>query len=186
MAKTKVKKTTVGKTFSNIKSVTQFLSDATDGFKGTDFTGAIAASIPWLGVAGESVAEAVPPIKFLVKFFDGMTKEHDPEQLGIIACSTAYQQSIEQALRAFHDPKKPQKIKKEAKKRRQNLKTSKKMKFKNFSFGDALNHPFIKDSDSLLNQFAEAIGYNKAERQRLTGEVHTRFVGNLKTMLSHG
>ena len=186
MTKVKAKKLMASKTISSIKSITNFLSDAIDGLKDTDFPGAVASAVPWVGLIGESVAEAVPPIKFLIKFFENVTKEHDPQELGAIACTMAYEQSLEQAMNTFGGPDKPHKISAADKKKLRNLSISEEVSFKRFSFGDALTHPFITKADNVLEKFVEAVGYNGPERRRLLGEVHTRFVGNLKTILSHG
>jgi hypothetical protein len=53
---------------------------------------------PWAGALGETVAETVGPIRFVVKLFEKLTKIDDPNELGYLACKTAYQQALQQAL----------------------------------------------------------------------------------------
>src|SRR4051794_19164945 len=72
-------KEALGKTLGRIKTVQEFLADAAEGIKDTGFPKAIAASIPWIGPLGEAAAEAVAPIKFLVKLFEKLTKIDDPK-----------------------------------------------------------------------------------------------------------
>src|SRR5262245_1424849 len=90
MKLTQEEKQNASQTLSRIKSITDFFSDIVDAVKDTDYPKAIAEAVPWAGIVGESIAEAVPPIKFALKLFEGLTKDHDPEVLGHLACTLAY------------------------------------------------------------------------------------------------
>jgi hypothetical protein len=52
---------------------------------------AITSSVPWAGAAGSAVAESVPVVKFASVLLTNLTKEHDPDTLGFLACTLAYQ-----------------------------------------------------------------------------------------------
>lgn len=174
------------KTVGRVKSVTEFLSEVMAVVKGSDLLKAVAEALPWAAVVGEAIAEAVPPVKFLIKLFDGLGKELDPEKLGYLACTMAYERSVEQALSAIGAPKTPRSLTTDMRQALDLLTPAQDLRFSNLSFGMALAHPFIKDADQFLAAFADAVGYEEEKKTRLLGEVHVRFVANLKTILSHG
>jgi len=101
---TQEEKGRLDKLLHRIKSIAEFFSDAVDAVKDTDYPAAIAEAAPWAGVVSESIAEAVPPIKFAVKLFEGLTTQHDPEVLGHLACSLAYQRAAQRAIEAIGVP----------------------------------------------------------------------------------
>jgi hypothetical protein len=51
---------------------------------------AIEASLPWADQAMASVGEALPPVKAILSFLTFLTKETDPNALGLLAFSLAY------------------------------------------------------------------------------------------------
>src|SRR5690242_3420904 len=86
-----------GRLIKGVKSVTDFFGDAVEGFKDTAFVAAIAKAAAWAGIVGEAAAEVLPPLKFFAKIADELTKETDPEKLGLTACTIAYQRAVEKA-----------------------------------------------------------------------------------------
>lgn len=59
---------------------------------------ALDKSAPWAGVVVEAIGESLPPVKFLLKLFEGLAKVDDPQELGSLAFTLAYQHAVQQAL----------------------------------------------------------------------------------------
>jgi uncharacterized protein YjbI with pentapeptide repeats len=179
----------LGSTLGRAKSVNEFFGDVIEAVKDTDLPKAIEQALPWDSSITEPIvgalADAVPPVKFVVKLFEGLTKEEDPGKLGYLACTLAYQQAVQQALPEVVGDGAPFR----GKTIRTNLREAtppERYDFRNFSFATALQHPFIKDSDKYLHQFAEHLNLGDSEFLKLQNEVHVRFLTNLKLLLNHG
>ncbi len=180
-------KTRLGNLAGRLKGVTEFLSSAVESFKEAGFVEAIGNALPWAGALGEALGETVAPVKFVVAFFAKLTEINDPNQLGLIACTLAYQRSVEQAASAIGIPTEASRSKSELRQRLAELETPEEaIHFHTFSFAGALSHPFIVSADRALESFAEGMGFSDQQRRTLVGEVHQRFVPHLKTLLSHG
>jgi hypothetical protein len=188
-------------TVHKIKSVSEFLAEALPKAGKLGFVGAIAEAAPWFGAVMGAAEEAFPAVKFVVSLFSKLTEERDPAQLAFLACTLAYERSIEQAVKALDLATVPHSLddrelatKLEAAERERTAavrgapaeegKTP--FDLERFSFGGALLHPFVVESDKVLNTYAEAAGYSEQQRRALQNEVHQRFVTNLKTLISHG
>ena len=63
-----------GQTLGRVKAVNEFLADVLEAVKDTGLTDAVAEAAPWLGAVGESLAESVAPIRFVVKLFESLTR----------------------------------------------------------------------------------------------------------------
>jgi hypothetical protein len=176
----------VGRLVGHIKSVADFLSDAVEGFKDTDFPAAIARALPWAEVVGESVAEALPPVKFVVKLFKTLTKETDPEALGHLACTIAYEHAVEQAIKEVGDPENAKQANRAVKAQLASFEPCEEVDLGVFSLSHALEHEFVRRADRLLQEATSAVGYTKAQINQLKNEVHDRFVPSLKALLSDG
>jgi hypothetical protein len=180
-------KSRLGKRLSKIKSVSKFLSDAIDAFKDTSLPSAIAKAAPWAGMIGKAAGEIVPPVKFAIAVVEKLTTEHDPEALGYFACTLAYQRGIQQTVDTLEVPIVSKKEERELAAKVNGLKSGiDDVSMKDFSFGNALSHPFIKKADEALRTYSDVMGYSATQSRQLVSGVHTRFVGNLKTLLSHG
>jgi hypothetical protein len=176
----------LGGLLDRIKSVGEFLADAGEAFKGVQLVEAVQVALPWAEATGEALKETIPPVKFLATFFSKLTEVKDPETLGRLACTLAYQRSVEQALTAFGAPQTKKKAVSEGVLGDLRQSEPGEMDFRQLSLGDALQHPFIHAADSLLGEWANAVGYGPEQQRVLATEVHQRFVSNLKTILSHG
>src|SRR5436190_5243256 len=97
-------KASLGETVSSIKDVSEYLSDIVEMAGKSNYLEAVAKATPWAGAAVDALGEALPPVKFAVKLFESLTKEHDPEALGHLACTLAYQNAIEQTVTAMEVP----------------------------------------------------------------------------------
>ena len=175
----------IGRTTGKIKSVAEFLSDAVKAFKDTGWLAKLAEICPWwLQAAGQAAAEAAPPIKFLAEFVGKLGQIREPDQLAYLAFTTAYQRSVEKALRAVGPPKSlPREVSWDP---GSDIRTpSEGMTFQGYSLTDPLNHPFLAEADKILEGALLAIGYDPDERRRAKNEVAMRFPGALKSLLTH-
>jgi hypothetical protein len=179
-------KSDLDKFVGQLKSIAEFFSDAIEAVKDTAVVDAIAGAAPWVDAVGGAFAEAVPPVKFLVELFARLTKEHDPEALGFLACTLAYERSVEEAIKSLGSPEAPRQVREAVKERLSALEPSEDVTFKHFSFADATAHEFVRKADDALREYASAVGYTEPQRRQLVNKVHMRFVANLKSILSHG
>jgi len=180
-------KRSLGKFLGKIKGIDEFLAAAFEGLKHVDFVQALGDALPWAGAFTEALGEAVPPVKFLVKLFSKLTEEKDPSSLAYLACTLSYQRAVEQAVKAQGPPKGPRRdLAKQVKGDLSAEEAAAQLDFERFSFGDALEHPFVRLADSVLEGYLEAAGYTAEQQRTLVGDVHQRFVPTLKTLLSHG
>jgi len=179
-------KATLGESASKIKDISEYLSDVIETAKDADYFEAVTKSAPWAGSTVDALGEVLPPVKFAAKLFEGLTKEHDPQALGHLACTLAYQRAIEQTVKAMEVPIVSVKEVKDIKKQLSDLEADQKVPFDNFSFTNALTHPFIQKADMVLKLYSNTVGYNDEQYRRLLSGVHMRFVGELKTLLSNG
>ncbi len=191
-------KKSLGKTLGQIKTVNEFFSDVLKAGKGVNFVEAICEALPWTGIVAEALSDAVPPVRFVVKLFEKLNAVPDPEGLAYLACTIAYQRSVEHAVLALENAKES-KNEDGQKGRLQSLQdleqklaeleeadTAQHYDFRKFSLGHALHHEFIQDADRVLLVCAEASGYSEAEQRQLQNEVHQRFRIHFKTLLEHG
>lgn len=181
-------KSDLGGISEKLKTIATFFSDAIEGIrKNKTAVEAIRNNVPWWAEAGgAAVAEFVPVVKFAAKLFESLTKEHDPDTLGFLACTLAYQRSVEEAMNWAGVPDGAENATRELKPKLADLEPSATVDFKKFSFRTALEHEFVLQADKSFTRYLEAAGYNEAETRDLLNRVHRRFVSNLKTILSDG
>jgi hypothetical protein len=176
----------LGSKLGKLKSLAVFFSDAIDSLKDTKLVEAVAEAAPWAGIFGGALAEVVPPVKFALELFKGLTDVHDPDALGFLASTLAYQRAVEQTIASLESSPSGKKAGQEVKDELRTLEPSVETDFKKFSFKTALEHPFVKQADEVLRKWVESVGYGKAQSRIIVIGVHRRFVPNLKTILSHG
>ena len=134
----------------------------------------------------EALGESVAPAKFLIKLFEKLTEETDPEQLGFIACTLAYQQSAVEALQAVGRPKKRIPLaldKEEVRAQVEKADLSDAGSLRGFSLRNPLPHPFVQRANRGLYGLARSVGYSEAEWRKILNELRKRFAPNLKTIL---
>ncbi len=175
----------VHKTLGPIKGVVDFLADAARELERVHLPEAIAQAVPWLAFVGV-LAPATPAVAFVLKLVAKIPGHPDPEALTYLAATIAYERSVEQAFAVVGEPHDRKQIDEDMKRALRALKPSEDVHFRTLSFASALEHPFVREADGFLDIFARAVGYEPSERRRLIGEVHGRFVVNLKTIVSHG
>jgi hypothetical protein len=179
----------VEKTVGRIRSVSEFLSDAVDAVKELDFVEALQKALPWADAIMGSAHDAFPAVKFVTKLFGRLTGQNDPDALALIAFTSVYQQSVNQAVRAVGAPRRPHGDVEQVREQLCNLDDSlvaSALDFSGLSIEGALDHPFVTHADGMLAVAAEGAGYDEQQRLALQRQVHQRFVTALKRLLSHG
>ncbi len=171
---------------AKLRSVHEFLSGAVDAVGGKDgvdaIVDAVEQSAPWTAIVLEASAESLPPVKFLLKLFEGMVNAQDPNALGHLACTLAFQRSVQQAVPEVLGSAPPR-----ARAIRKCISApTAHYDFSTFSLATATTHPFVQDARRALEPFGEALGFDRAWNIKLQREVQARFIPNLKGILSHG
>jgi hypothetical protein len=191
----KIKATTKAKSadaVEQVKTVSEFLADAAEMSEKSDVFESITKAIPWKEVGSlasatsGAAAEALPPIKFAVKLVELLTKENEPTVLGYLAATLAYQQSVRQALLATGEPAKKQRVTKELAAQLRRSEFDNVDSFSTFAFFSAPQHPFIKHSNEVTQDFLLASGFSRTQTNQILNGINSRFVGHLKSLLSNG
>jgi hypothetical protein len=170
---------------SRFKTVTEFLSEAVDAAKDSDAIQGVINAIPWesVSIVGKGVVHALPPLKFVYSLTEKLTEITDPDELGFLACTVAYERSVEQSFRSLgltsHKP-----IDAPALRNRLPTEADTLTDFGTFSYTSALTHPFVVDAAAALRSFALACHFDDDQTRLLLVEVQTRFVPNLKNVLA--
>lgn len=176
----------VGRTVGRLKSIADFLSDAVEALKDTTVVAAVGRAAPWADAFGSALSETIPPVKFAIELVKGFTEEHDPEALGFLAATLAYQRAVEQTVASMESPSNAKKAGGEIKSALREAEPSASLEMKKFSFRNANEHPFVRSADAALRLWAASVGYGEAQARMIEAGVHRRFVSNLKSVLSHG
>jgi uncharacterized protein YjbI with pentapeptide repeats len=170
------------------KSITEFLAEAVEKTKSLHFPEAIKQAVPWaepaLGAATETIGEILPPVKFLVKLAQKITEINDPEELGHLACTIAFERATEQAIRIVGGPVEEKHATKEVKEQLALLEPSEDVDLGAFTYESALDHEFFKRAELNLQTALLIVGYNGPQVDQITNEVKDRFVVCLRTLLS--
>jgi hypothetical protein len=177
--------TRAGGLAGRIKSIAEFLKDAVDSVKDTDLPSRIAEACPWwVNATGDALAKSAPPVRFISEFLRSATEVRDPDKLAWLACTAAFQRATELAFVSVGQPAGPR-FGASWQPSRAALKVPDTLSFKELSLANLSAHPFVRESESLVDQAAQAVGYDDAARRRLLREVRMRFPGELKRVLSH-
>lgn len=169
-----------------VKSVSDFLSDAIDAFKGSSFTGAIEKALPWAGTIGEATAEALPPLKFFTKIAEDLLKETDPEKLGFTACTLAYQKAVENAFQKIGSPAGERQSVKEAKEQLREIGHWEEVDMGTFSLDAPQQHEFYEQAKLCLQVAAIKVGYTQPQVDEITMLVQDDFRLSLTKILTDG
>jgi hypothetical protein len=63
------------------------------------FSDALEAVAPWLNATAEAIGEALPPVKAVLSIAKFLTRETNPQALGLLAVSVAYQSALSDAAK---------------------------------------------------------------------------------------
>ena len=164
-----------------VKSVTDFLSDAVDAFKDLSFVDAIEKALPWSAAVGE----ALPPVKFIAKIAEDLTKETDPEKLGLTACTLAYQNAVEIAFKQVGNPTGERQSIKKAKDQLRELERLD-IDMGTFPINTPQQHEFYTQATLCLQAAAINVGYTQSQFDSVTQIVQENFRHSLAMLLSDG
>lgn len=178
------------KSVGKVKSVAEMLDDVGQALgkldKAHHFGEAIAKVLPWVADIGEAAGEALPIVKFVVKLLGKKLSQPDPEVLAYLACTIAYQQSIEQALLEVGPPSAEARLGEFERDMKAAYKALDSLSFGDLSLDAATEHAFVRQADGFLEIFAENAGYDDAQKRRLLNSIKGSYAGNLNRLLSHG
>ena len=167
-----------------VKSISEFFGDAVEAFKGTGFPAAIEKAAPWAGVLGDAAAEALPPLKFFTKLAEELTKETDPEKLGLTACTIAYQRAVENAFKTESAPTDEKHAIAEARAQLDLLPSCEEVDIGTFSLAKSLQHEFVELANLHLQTVAIKVGYTESQVDRITARVQETFQHCLTLLLA--
>ncbi len=180
-------KSDAGSIIGKVKGIADFFADAAEAIKKAPVVEAIKEATPWWvpEVAG-AAADILPPFKFVMGVLDKLTTEHDPLALGLLACTTAYQKSVESAIIWAGAPAEAKKVGRDLKEQIASFEPEKDVNFDGFAFHQAFQHPFIKNADLVFGHYLDGVGYSKDQKRQILAFVHRNFVSQLKALLSNG
>lgn len=170
---------------SRMKSVAEWLSDIQEACKDNDVVADVVTRLfpSWIEPVGKIVAGEIPILKIAVKVFEALTKDSDPNSLGILAATLAYQKSVSQALQSLGKKivitSRPDIIK------LLDETTKKEYNFETFSFDRPEEHAFVVDCDTALQSFIKNLRIGNKEAVEFQNKVYERFFTNLLNILSH-
>lgn len=168
------------------KSVTEFLSDAVDAFKDVSFLKALESALPWAQTIGEATAEALPPLKLITHLVDELTKETDPEKLGLTACTIAYQRAVELAFKTVGAPTGERHAIQEAKEQLRELSRLEELDMGTFLLTEPEQHEFFTQATLNLQVVAIKVGYTGEQVDEVTRQVQENFRHSLTLLLTDG
>ncbi len=173
---------------NKLKSLATYFDDIVKATEKSTVIKSVIESAPWwVGATATSAAESFPIIRFVATLVAEKVKIKDPDTLAFLACTLAYQKSIEDVFKANESNKEFAKvIVKKAKRNWAQLDTKELPDFKKFSLENAIQHPFITSAEAMFADLCEDLNFSKPLKTKLLLDVRHRFVINLKMLLSHG
>jgi Pentapeptide repeats (8 copies) len=174
---------TLGDVVEKIKDVAEFFNDAFEALDGSPVLESLEKALPWIVEVADS--SGLPFVKFAGSFLGKLLQQKDPEVLGRLACTLAYERAAVQAVKRVGEPG----IKLNSLSIRKGMKDfvpSRVVDFKTLSLSNVLSHPFVREADRALLHYAERVGYAGTQCTRLQTAAHQLFVGNLRLVLSDG
>jgi hypothetical protein len=172
----------LGEYNDKIKDVAEFFSDAVEAMKDSSFMEALETVAPWVGEAVDSAG--IPFVKFATSLLGKLLKQKDPEVLGRLACTLAYQRASVEAIKKVGQPDRKRDSRSVGQELR-DFRASSVVDFKSISLTNALSHEFIKEADRALIYYSEKAGYSERQQTSLQTLAHRYFVENLRIVLTH-
>jgi hypothetical protein len=166
---------------ARVKTVQEWMSQAVDAVKDLkDFPKILASLSPWAEAGFEATKGALPPIRFVVKLFEELTKIEEPEALARVACTIAYQSATERAFSAVGSPG-GNAIDGDVARYVQ----AEDSDFSSFTLEQAITHPFVRQCDRVVTYFAEKAHYSRPQTQQIVATIHDLFPDELTGLLSN-
>jgi hypothetical protein len=177
-------------------SASEFVEQAAKALeegKADSLVGAVSRVLPWIDTAVSDlliVGEAIPVVKVVLSVAQAITRETDPEILGLLAFSLAYQSATAQALTDLaKDPDVPLYLSATMRpglRRRAAEAASDGVRFSGFRLANCLDHELLCAADRRLMTLAEALGWPEPLRNQLLEKIHARFKQEFARLISDG
>lgn len=188
-----------------VKTVTEFLGNVAENFcqnaakiqdvakklpNGGWLGSAVESALPWAEQAANAVGDALPPVKAILSLVQLFTREPDPNALGLLASSLAYQAALAEAIKQIEaDPNLRTRIGRPVRIREVRAALAKEApekpeEFAGFRFASMLSHPLVQRADTALRKVAGAAGYPKDLQRLLLEGVHKRLAEKFRVIIS--
>ncbi len=170
------------------KTVHQFLSEVIAAVKNTPWPDAVNGALPWAEALGEGIASTVAPVKFVLEVYAARTRIDDPNELGELACTAAFQRSVQQAIataRLVPDGAMAKKIAAIGGEAIAEHSATKDYDFTKMRLDAAMSHEFCIDAKGWLTNFLKLCEAPEAQRNQIVTDVDQRFAANLELILSN-
>jgi hypothetical protein len=87
------------------REIERTAGDLSEALKKFDFGQAIRSASPWwVGAVAAAAGESIPLVKFLVKLAEKLPDKPSAKELGLLACTLAFQRAAEDALLELGPP----------------------------------------------------------------------------------
>jgi len=170
-----------------LRSITDFCSELLEATKEIPLKEKLVKLLPWAVKGGQIVSEVTPLAKVLVRLVEDVAKEKDPEALGLLACTLAYQRSAALALAQQGEPQSRVPFEHSLRSATEELKKLKiHVGLTGFSLEAPLAHPFVWQADESLFLVVRVAGYADSEWRQIQLHVHDQFQADLVEVLAHG
>jgi hypothetical protein len=186
---------TAEKQSERLSTISEFLAARVEELKDSTFLKDLSRHLPWLGHSMEIAGEALPPLKAATTLLEKVTTINDARTLGLIACTTAYQQSCAEAMWeigrpaasvAFRSQDAADEVKRRVKDSLKPIEARDAAILDNFSLENCESHQFVITADIGFLEAAKAIGYDDWQLRRLLRIIHWRFRANLRVAVTSG
>ncbi|SPE37662.1 conserved hypothetical protein [Candidatus Sulfopaludibacter sp. SbA6] len=166
---------------SRLKTVHEWAAAALDAVKdNADFAAALKAASPWAEAAFSAAKDTIPPVKFVLKVFEELTKVQEPRALARLACTLAYERAAEEALSAA-DPRLQMTAKGGA------LPPAEEdVDFENFTLETAVSHVFVQRADRTMRGLLGMAGLSDVVVEKTVGQIHDRYPSVLEELIANG
>jgi hypothetical protein len=177
-------------TLGDVKSATEYASGLAEAVKTLELGEALRSLAPWwVGPVAEAAGESIPMVKFLVKLAEKLPDKPSPKQIGLLACTLAFQRAAETALLAAGPPENRIPLVDAASQARSRI-SKYKMEdpeiLRGFSLNNPAAHPFFAQALEALRVPLFELGYSEAEVRRLGSRIREGFKENLRDVVSEG
>ena len=152
-----------------LHSIVDFCSELIEATKEIPLKEKLIKLLPWAAKGSHIISEVTPLAKVLVKLVDEVSTEKDPETLGLLACSLAYQRSA--ALAQQGEPKNLIPFEHSLQSARKELqKLEVRVSLAGFSLEAPFAHPFGWQADDGLLLVVRGASYAESEWRQYQGE----------------
>jgi hypothetical protein len=173
----------------NIKTVNESLVNAIDlTKKGTDFAKAFEKATPWIesvGKVADYASEVFRPFKLFAKIANDLTKITDPEKLGYIACTIAFQNALKLAIQDVAPHNKPSTAINEVAEQLKEI-NFEDLDFSVFDLKLPMVHEFFRLAQDNAKISLMLVGYTDTQSHHVYVKVRDNFDESFRKLLTDG